>query len=87
MKNKIKKAFDKFLGRFVVFSAFYADFCLCPKSVIITTLKMIMITPTAVHFLQSKKVHIYALHICTYSRIALLYFGKLFAKAELLISE
>ena len=26
-------------GRSVIFSAFYADFCLCPKSVIITTLK------------------------------------------------
>ena len=25
--------------RSVIFSAFYADFCLCPKSVIITTLK------------------------------------------------
>ena len=28
----------KVSGRFVVFSAFYADFCLCPKFVIITTL-------------------------------------------------
>ena len=27
----------KVSGRSVIFSAFYADFCLCPKSVIITT--------------------------------------------------
>ena len=27
------------MGRSVVFSAFYADFCLCPKLVIITTLR------------------------------------------------
>ena len=31
MNNNIKKAS-------VIFSAFYADFCLCPNSVIITTL-------------------------------------------------
>ena len=36
MKNNIKKV--KFLGRSVIFSAFYADICLCPKSVIITTI-------------------------------------------------
>ena len=29
----------KVSGRSVVFSAFYADFCLCPKLLIITTLK------------------------------------------------
>ena len=29
-------------GRSVAFSAFYADFCLCPKSVIITTLSVII---------------------------------------------
>ena len=34
MKNSIEKA-----PVYVVFSAFYADFCLCPKLVIITTLK------------------------------------------------
>ena len=28
----------KVSGRSIVFSAFYADFCLCPKLVIITTL-------------------------------------------------
>ena len=39
MKNNIKKAPVKFLGRWVIFSAFYADFYLCPKSVIITTLR------------------------------------------------
>ena len=31
----------KVSGRSVVFSAFYAEFCLCPKLVIITTLKYI----------------------------------------------
>ena len=31
----------KVSGRWVIFSAFYADFCLCPKSVIITTSKKI----------------------------------------------
>ena len=33
-----KEGLCKVLGRSVVFSAFYADFCLCPKSMIITTL-------------------------------------------------
>ena len=32
-----KEGTCKVLGRSVVFSAFYADFCLCPKLVIITT--------------------------------------------------
>ena len=36
-----KKGTCKVSGRCVVFSAFYADFCLCPKSVIITTLNAI----------------------------------------------
>ena len=36
MKNNIKKAPVKFS---VVFSELNADFCRCPKSVIITTLK------------------------------------------------
>ena len=31
-------SFKLFLGRSVVFSAFYADFCFCSKLVIITTL-------------------------------------------------
>ena len=31
------------LGRSVIFSAFYADFCLCPKLVIITTLISVII--------------------------------------------
>ena len=34
-----KEGTCKVLGRSVVFSAFYADFCLCPKLLIITTLK------------------------------------------------
>ena len=33
-----KEGTCKVLGRSVVFSAFYADFCLCPKLVIITSL-------------------------------------------------
>ena len=33
-----KEGTCKVLGRSVVFSAFYADFCLCPKIVIITYL-------------------------------------------------
>ena len=33
-----KEGICKVSGRSVIFSAFYADFCLCPKSVIITTL-------------------------------------------------
>ena len=33
-----KKGTCKVSGRSVVFSSFYADFCLCPKLVIITTL-------------------------------------------------
>ena len=32
-----KEGTYKVSGRWVIFSAFYADFCLCPKSVIITT--------------------------------------------------
>ena len=32
----------KVLGRSVVFSAFYADFCLCPKLEIITTLTALL---------------------------------------------
>ena len=34
-----KEGTCKFLGRSIVFSAFYADFCFCSKSLIITTLK------------------------------------------------
>ena len=36
--HKHKEGTCKVLGRPVVFSAFYADFCFCSKSVIITTL-------------------------------------------------
>ena len=35
-----KEGTCKVLGRSVVFSAFYADFCFCSKLVIITTLKI-----------------------------------------------
>ena len=38
MKQNIKKASVKFFGTFVVFLTFDAEFCLCPKSMIITTL-------------------------------------------------
>ena len=36
-----KEGTCKVSGRSVVFSAFYADFCLCPKLVIITTLNIV----------------------------------------------
>ena len=36
--------YGKVLGRSVIFSAFYADFCLCPRLVIITTLKFEILT-------------------------------------------
>ena len=39
MKNNIKKAPVKFREDRLYFQHFYADFCLCPKSVIITTLR------------------------------------------------
>ena len=38
MKKQHKEDTFKVSGRSVVFSAFYADLCLCPKLVIITTL-------------------------------------------------
>ena len=37
-----KECTFKVSGRSVIFSAYYADFCLCPKSVIITTLNAII---------------------------------------------
>ena len=37
MKNNIKKPPVKSREDLLYLSAFYADFCLCPKSVIITT--------------------------------------------------
>ena len=36
-KKKHKESTCKASGRSVIFSSFYADFCLCPKSEIITT--------------------------------------------------
>ena len=38
-KKQHKEGTCKVLGRSVVFSAFYADFCFCSKLVIITTLR------------------------------------------------
>ena len=38
MKNNIKKTLVKFREDLLYFLAFYADFCLCPKLVIITIL-------------------------------------------------
>ena len=38
-EKRHKEGTCKVLGRSVVFSAFYADFCFCSKLVIITTLK------------------------------------------------
>ena len=40
MKNNIKKAPVK-CPEDQLFSAFYADFCLCPKSVVITILRQL----------------------------------------------
>ena len=40
MEKQHKEGTCKVLGRSVVFSAFYADFCFCSKSVIITTLNL-----------------------------------------------
>ena len=40
MKKQHKEGTCKVSGRSVVFSAFYADFCLCPKLMIITTLSV-----------------------------------------------
>ena len=37
MKNNMKKAPVKFREDMLYILTFYADFCLCPKSVIITT--------------------------------------------------
>ena len=51
-ENQHKEGTCKVSGRSVIFSAFYVDFCFCPKSVIITTLNClrlqdkINITPT-----------------------------------------
>ena len=40
-----KEGTCKVSGRSVVFSAFYADFCLCPKLLIITTLNRFFCLP------------------------------------------
>ena len=40
-EKQYKEGTCKFSGRSVVFSAFYADSCLCPKSVIITILNTV----------------------------------------------
>ena len=37
-ENNVNKTSVMFLGLSVVFPAFFADFCLCRKSVIVTTL-------------------------------------------------
>ena len=42
-ENQAKEGTCKVSGRSVIFSAIYAEFCLCPKSVIITTLNCIHI--------------------------------------------
>ena len=39
-------------GRWVIFSALYADFCLCPKSMIITTLKYMGISSYFLYFFR-----------------------------------
>ena len=42
-KKQHKEGTCTVLGRSVVFSAFYADFCFCSKSVIITTLMLVFL--------------------------------------------
>ena len=42
MKNNINLESIKFWEDMLYFSAFYADFCLCPKSVITTTFKVVI---------------------------------------------
>ena len=43
-ENQHEEGIYKVLGSSVIFSAFNADFCLCPKSVIITTQRFIITT-------------------------------------------
>ena len=66
MKNNIKKAPVKFQEDLLYFLTFYADFCLCPKFVIITTLKefaslektlSLRVDPVLEDFLHSEKQH------------------------------
>ena len=53
-----KEGTCKVSGRSVVFSAFYADFCLCPKLLIITTLKAHVDTHTEAMYNKQKQVNI-----------------------------
>ena len=43
MKNNIKKAPVKFQEDLLYFQHFCADFCLCPKLMIITTLRRLLV--------------------------------------------
>ena len=57
MKNNIKKAPVKFREDVLYFQHFYADFCLCPKLVIITTLKLKIISVSGSEPLLSTVLH------------------------------
>ena len=52
-----KEGTCKVSGRSVVISAFYADFCLCPKLVIITTLISIFYINNAVNGAEFDYMH------------------------------
>ena len=49
-----KEGTCKVSGRWIIFSVFYADFCLCPKSVIITSLKVEICTISLETILRRK---------------------------------
>ena len=78
MKNNIKKAPVKFQGDLLYFSAFYADFCLCPESMIITTLSTFSTSRILTSFaVQSSGLSSSARFLCSYAFIRFLHWwGK-----------
>ena len=54
MKKQHKECICKVLGRSVIFSAFYADFYLCPKSVVITNLKAVVVVVVLLFYVHGK---------------------------------
>ena len=60
MKKQHKEGTCKVSGRSVVFSAFYADFCLCPKLVIIATLICILNFGCCAKQITTFTVHLHA---------------------------
>ena len=69
MKNNTKKASVKFFLRSVIFSAFYADFCFCPKSVIITTLTN-SVDPDQTPRLAAFDLGLHCLHMPIYGALS-----------------